>query len=45
MVFMLNYINDLKPSTFMVYEGSVYVVMEFHLLRMQQKKVGLSRPK
>ena len=37
MVFMLNY-NDLKPGTFMVYEGQPYVVMEFHFLRMQQRK-------
>ena len=34
---MLNY-NDLKPGTFMVYEGQPYVVMEFHFLRMQQRK-------
>ena len=37
MIFMLNY-NDLKPGTFMVYEGQPYVVMEFHFLRMQQRK-------
>ena len=34
---MLNY-NDLKPGTFMVFEGQPYVVMEFHFLRMQQRK-------
>ena len=37
MTFMLNY-NDLKPGTFMVFEGQPYVVMEFHFLRMQQRK-------
>ena len=37
MTFMLNY-NDLKPGIFMVYEGQPYVVMEFHFLRMQQRK-------
>lgn len=34
---MLNY-NDLKPGIFMVFEGQPYVVMEFHFLRMQQRK-------
>ena len=34
---MLNY-NDLKPGVFMVFEGQPYVVMEFHFLRMQQRK-------
>lgn len=37
MTFMLNY-NDLKPGTFMVFEGQPYVVVEFHFLRMQQRK-------
>ena len=36
---MLNY-NDLKPGTFMVFEGQPYVVMEFHFLRMQRKEAG-----
>lgn len=35
--YMLNY-NDLKPGTFMVFEGQPYVVMDFHFLRMQQRK-------
>ncbi|MEK7192123.1 MAG: elongation factor P [Patescibacteria group bacterium] len=34
---MLTY-NDLKPGTIFMYEGQPYEVMEFHFLRMQQRK-------
>jgi elongation factor P len=34
---MLNY-NELKPGTYIVFEGKPYVVLEYSFLRMQQRK-------
>lgn len=34
---ILNY-NELKPGKFIIYEGQPYVVVDFHFLRMQQRK-------
>ncbi|MFH1551551.1 MAG: elongation factor P [bacterium] len=34
---MLNY-NELKPGAYIVLDGQPYVVMEYHFIRMQQRK-------
>ena len=31
-------VNDLKPKTYFIYEGSPYVVIETHHLKMQQRR-------
>jgi len=35
--FMINY-NDLKPGTVFILDGQPYQVLEFHFVRMQQRK-------
>jgi len=37
MFFVLAY-NELKPGKFVVFEGQPYAVLDFHFLRMQQRK-------